>query len=75
MGFRFTTQNIASRLPVAGYVKNLRDGRVELVAEGGRKAIEDLLSGVHSELGKGIKHEDTSWEKASGEFQGFSIRY
>ena len=34
VGFRFSTQRLASGFAVAGSVKNLRDGRVEVVAEG-----------------------------------------
>ncbi|MHC4778981.1 MAG: acylphosphatase [Planctomycetota bacterium] len=75
VGFRFTTQNIASRLPVTGYVKNLLDGRVELVAEGERSAIEGLMSGIRSELGRGIENEEFSWENPSSEFRKFDIQY
>ena len=35
VGFRYTTRSVASRFAVTGYVRNLPDGRVELVAEGG----------------------------------------
>ena len=34
VGFRYTAHNIARRHDVTGYVKNLTDGRVELVMEG-----------------------------------------
>ena len=34
VGFRFTCQSLARGFDVAGYVRNLADGRVELVAEG-----------------------------------------
>jgi acylphosphatase len=75
VGFRYTTQSIASRLSVSGYVKNLTDGRVELVAEGERTEIEQLLSEIRSELGAGIQNVDTKWDAPAGESRGFSIRY
>lgn len=34
VGYRFFAQRVADRLGVAGYVKNLRDGRVEVYAIG-----------------------------------------
>ncbi|MHC4600378.1 MAG: acylphosphatase [Planctomycetota bacterium] len=75
VGFRYTTQSIASNLPVSGYVKNLPDGRVELVAEGEKEDVETLLSRVRSELGPGIQDVDTSWDAACGESRDFTIRY
>jgi acylphosphatase len=56
-------------------VKNLADGKVELVAEGEREEIEKLLSGIRSELGAGIQDVDTKWGAPTGESRGFSIRY
>ena len=47
VGFRYTTVNIARRFPdLGGYVKNLSDGRVELVAEGEGQSLNALLDGI-----------------------------
>lgn len=43
VGFRFFTQRAAARHQVLGYVKNLEDGRVEALAEGSEKAVQDFL--------------------------------
>ena len=43
VGFRFFTQRAAARYQVRGYVKNLEDGRVEALAEGGEKAVQSFL--------------------------------
>ena len=32
VGFRFTAERLARRFPVTGFVRNLEDGRVEVVA-------------------------------------------
>jgi acylphosphatase len=49
VGFRFFTQRIAATHQVTGYVKNLKDGRVEAYAEGRSEAVErfkqDLVVG------------------------------
>jgi len=49
VGFRFFTQRAAARHQVRGYVKNLADGRVETLAEGDEKSVEnfkhDLIAG------------------------------
>lgn len=42
VGFRFFTQRSAARHQVRGYVKNLKDGRVETLAEGSEKAVEEF---------------------------------
>ncbi len=49
VGYRFFTQRAAARHQVRGYVKNLADGRVEAIAQGNEKSVEnfkhDLIAG------------------------------
>lgn len=49
VGFRYFTQRTSARHQVRGYVKNLEDGRVEVLAEGNERAVEafrhDLAAG------------------------------
>ena len=75
MGFRYTTRGIATRLPVVGFVRNLPDGTVELVAEGPAEALDRLLAGIAGELGRFIERADVVVKPASGEFGGFEIAY
>lgn len=49
VGFRYFTQRTASRLGLSGFVRNLRDGRVEVLAIGSA----DLLATLKSELERG----------------------
>ena len=42
VGYRFFTQRAAARHQVLGYVRNLKDGRVEALAEGDARAVEDF---------------------------------
>ncbi len=46
VGFRYTTAEVAKRHPVFGQVRNLSDGRVELVAEGQDRDIKRFLRDV-----------------------------
>jgi acylphosphatase len=50
VGFRFTAQHVARDFDVAGYVRNLPDGRVELVAEGDPAEIDAFLRAVQDAM-------------------------
>ncbi|MEW6355570.1 MAG: acylphosphatase [Planctomycetota bacterium] len=75
VGFRFTTIHVARGYEVLGFVRNLPDGRVELVAEGDRRELEGLLAGVRQRMGRYVQQTDVSWLPATGEFSAFDIRY
>ena len=74
VGFRYTTKNVAMGYEVTGTVRNLADGRVELVAEGLKDELEAFQQGIReSGLGGFISKEETKWEDPKGEFRGFGI--
>jgi len=75
VGFRATTAHLAGRFSVTGYVKNLRDGRVELVVEGAADQITAFLDSVTNRMRAQISNVDSSSETATGEFSEFDIRY
>jgi acylphosphatase len=50
VGFRATTCYIARGFEVAGWVRNVDDGSVEMVVEGERGAVEDFLIALFEEL-------------------------
>ena len=59
---------------VTGTVRNLPDGRVELVAEGEPDELKAFQQAIReSELGHFIRNEDVRWETAEGTFRGFEI--
>ncbi len=59
---------------VVGTVRNLSDGRVELIAEGQQDELEAFQKGIReSGLGHFIAKEEVSWETPAGEFRGFEI--
>jgi len=55
VGFRARSERLAQGFAVAGSVRNLDDGRVELVAEGEPDAVAGLLDAVRRELGHLIR--------------------
>jgi acylphosphatase len=74
VGFRWRAAMSADGLPVAGFVRNLADGRVEIVAEGRRRDVEKLLAAVRRRMGDKVEDEAVEWLRATGEFNGFGVR-
>ena len=75
VGFRYTAQHLARNHPVSGYVRNLPDGRVELVAEGEAKDLDAMLEALKRQMEGFIRKLDLSTAPATGEFAGFTIRH
>lgn len=73
--FRASTAEEARRLGLAGWVRNLEDGGVELVAEGGADALEALARWcAHGPPRARVDALERIDEPASGEFAGFEVR-
>lgn len=75
VGFRFTARRLAQRRNVSGYVKNLPDGRVELVAEGPSEEVKGFLSDVREALGTYIREAEVVEEAATGTDEGFGVAF
>ena len=75
VGFRYTAHQIARRYDVAGYVKNVDDGRVELVAEGEPSEIDRLIASIRERMGQYVRNVEQQSEAATGEFHRFEIRH
>jgi acylphosphatase len=74
VGFRATTRNLAQGFAVTGFVKNLADGRVQLVVEGKPKEVEAFLAAIRKKMGDNIVKAEESTSAATGEFEQFDIR-
>ena len=75
VGFRYTAKTVARGYEVKGLVRNLLDGRVELVAEGTRDELDAFRQAIQdSGLGPLIRREEVRWAEATGELRGFEIR-
>ncbi|HTZ18780.1 MAG TPA: acylphosphatase, partial [Dissulfurispiraceae bacterium] len=76
VGFRWFVYDVASTFRLAGWVKNLYDGRVEAVFEGERPSIESAINscaeGPRSAVVSGV---DTTWDEEPEGLSGFDIRY
>ena len=68
-------ESIAKRYEVNGYVRNLPDGQVELVAEGEKHELAAFLDDVRERLVRYIRDERVDTQPATGEFAGFEIRH
>ena len=75
VGFRYTALMISRQFHVTGYVKNLPDGSVELVAEGDGNEVDEFISSVKGRKGMNICSVSEQPQPATGEFPDFSIRY
>jgi acylphosphatase len=58
VGFRFTALNIAERYELKGYVKNLPDGDVEMLAQGTAEAIDNCVRDLQDSFVGTISHID-----------------
>ena len=75
VGFRYIVQNLAMQYNVLGYVRNLPDGRVELVMEGPDQEMDGLLEDVNRKMNEFIKGLDQTVASPTGEFDQFAIRH
>ncbi|PIU42169.1 MAG: acylphosphatase [Candidatus Omnitrophica bacterium CG07_land_8_20_14_0_80_42_15] len=76
VGFRFTAVRAANLIGVGGWVKNLRDGRVEVLVEGEEDKINKFLEDIKtSPLKYYIRNIDYKWEEHKDEFQEFNIKF
>ena len=74
VGFRYAVKSVATGFEVTGTVKNLDDGRVELVAEGTKTELEEFQRAIQdSAIGRFIRNEVVLWSEVKNEFRGFEI--
>ncbi len=74
VGFRYTVVGVAAKLDVTGFVRNLPDGRVLLIAEGSREEIDRLLEGIQAAMRGYIRDTEICDASATGEFCDFGVR-
>jgi acylphosphatase len=72
--FRYSTRDAADPLNVTGWVRNRREGTVEVVAEGERSKVEELVSWCrHGPPHARVTEVEVTWEEPTGEFDGFQM--
>ena len=76
IGFRYSTCAIAAQFPIAGFVKNLPDGNVEIVVEGDENEIGNFLTALRlHRIYRYVTREHIAWSPPRGDFRDFSISY
>jgi acylphosphatase len=76
VGFRAWTKAQARQIGVVGWVKNREDKAVEVMAEGSKHDLEELVKRCN----KGpevswVEHVEVDWKEGTGEFVGFEVVY
>lgn len=74
--YRSYAEDEARRLGVTGWVRNRRDGRVEMVVEGEERDAQAMIawSRQGSPLAR-VEDVEVTWEAYTGEFGGFGVNY
>ncbi|OPX92529.1 MAG: Acylphosphatase [Syntrophorhabdus sp. PtaU1.Bin002] len=74
--FRHNTMKKANEFDVTGWVRNLHDGRVEIVCEGKKDEVQKLADWCKKgPIGAYVSNVDMTWEDYTGEFDTFQITY
>lgn len=75
VGYRYFAYKWAKRLGIKGYVRNLRDGRVEAIAEGEEELLKEFIQKLEEgPLGAVVEKIDINWIESNYEFSDFEIR-
>lgn len=75
VGFRFTAQSLANNLKISGWARNTDDDRVEIVAQGQEKKLDDFLSQLKGYFSRYIKDIDLDWQEQLEKLDDFKIRF
>ena len=76
VGFRAFTESRAEARGITGYVRNLPSGEVEVVAEGDRGLLEELIVELRrGPSGARVRNVLVSWEQARGECGDFTVQH
>ena len=76
VGFRYSTLHQARRLGLSGYVRNLWDGTVEVVAEGRQERLKQLESWLHrGPPGAIVRRVDSRYSAYQGVYRSFGVEY
>jgi acylphosphatase len=74
--YRAFTRELAHNLGLDGWVRNLRDSRVEALFEGEKGIIQKAIQACYSgPPGARVTNIDVQWETYTGDEKGFSVRY
>jgi len=76
IGFRYHVNEYATGLGLHGYVRNLHDGRVEILAQGSQENIQKIINYVRSSPGfSHVIKLDIDWEELLNGLSSFHVRF
>ena len=75
VGFRWAAVRTARQFRVSGFVRNLADGRVELVAEGDADEVGAFCAALQDRMSEYIRGSEVGEAQATGEFRGFDVAW
>ena len=73
VGFRYMTQRFAKNLGLVGWVKNLPDGRVEILAQGEKNKIQNLLDELNNHFKGHIQDCQADMHEGLDSYKNFEI--
>ena len=74
--FRSEARGEAKRLGVAGWVRNIPDGKVEAIFEGEEKSVKEILEFCkRGPPGASVADVQVVWDSYTGEFRDFEIKH
>ena len=73
VGFRATAVYIARNFAVTGWVRNMPDGSVELLAEGEGAEVERFLNAIRERWSSSLSAEDRQPQQPSGRYSSFAV--
>ncbi|MCM8781290.1 MAG: acylphosphatase [Candidatus Omnitrophica bacterium] len=75
VGFRYTVRDIATDLGIAGWVRNLSDGRVEMEAEAEEDILREFLAKIDRYFSGYIRDTNIEWSDSVGQYHNFRILF
>ena len=76
VGFRYNVNRYATGLELQGYVRNLHDGRVEILVQGSQENILKIINYVRSSPGfSHVVKLDIDWEESLNGLSSFHVRF
>lgn len=75
VGFRYTAERLANSLKLAGWARNLPDGRVEIFCQGSEPDIKTFLRKINDTFREYLKDADMEWGAARAGLDTFDIRF
>ncbi len=76
IGYRYLGQREAKKLGLAGYIRNLANGSVEIIAEGEEEKLKDFIEWCYNGVGTAqVKEIEQDWSDKISNLEDFVIKF